>query len=150
MRKIHLTLIKDQYPNTIPVFADWFYKEPKIRSKKRGNWILDMQKDKDFYYSFFYRGKNPILEDANNGLDPLKVSVKNFDKFISLLKSLKFPFTIKEQREICNLDKNHEDYFVWKKIKVMDETTTCKVFPNKNKELHKKVFKQFNSTMEKK
>jgi len=97
MRKIHLTLIKDQYPNTIPVFADWFYKEPKIRSKKRGNWILDMQKDKDFYYSFFYRGKNPILEDANNGLDPLKVSVKNFDKFISLLKSLKFPFTIKEE-----------------------------------------------------
>ena len=57
-----------------------------------------MQKDKDFYYSFFYRGKNPILEDANNGLDPLKVSVKNFDKFISLLKSFKFPFTIKEKK----------------------------------------------------
>ena len=47
----------------------------------------------------------------------------------------------------CSLDKKHEDYFVWTKIKVMDETTTCKVFPNKNKELHQRVFKKFNSVL---
>ena len=95
---MHLTLIKGQYPNTIPVFADWDYKRPKYKSKKYKDWSLDNVKDRMFYYSFFYRGKNPILEDANNGLDPLKVSVKNFDKFISLLKSFKFPFTIKEKK----------------------------------------------------
>jgi hypothetical protein len=99
MRKIHLTLVKDQYPNTIPVYADFDYKRPKYKSKKYKDWSLDMNKDKMFYYDFFYKkGENSILEDANNGIDPLKVSVKNFDKFISLLKSLKFPFTIKEEK----------------------------------------------------
>jgi hypothetical protein len=100
MRKLHLTLVKGQYENTIPVYADWSYKEPKMRSKKRKDWVLDMQKDKDFYYAFFYRGKNSILEYANNGIDPLKVSVKNFDKFTLLLKRFKFPFTIKEEKQI--------------------------------------------------
>jgi hypothetical protein len=98
MRKVHLTLIKGQYPDIIPVFADWDYKRPKYKSKKYKDWSLDNVKDRMFYYDFFYKkGENSILEDANNGLDPLKVSVKNFDKFISLLKSLKFPFTIKEE-----------------------------------------------------
>lgn len=99
MRKIHLTLIKDQYPNIIPVYADWDYKRPKYKSKKYKDWSLDMMKDKIFYYNFFYKkGKNSILEYANNGIDPLKVTVKNFDKFILLLKSLKFPFTIVEKK----------------------------------------------------
>ena len=99
---MHLTLIKGQYPNTIPVFADWDYKRPKYKSKKYKDWSLDMNKDKMFYYDFFYnfytKGENSILEDANNGIDPLKVSVKNFDKFISLLKGFKFPFTIKDEK----------------------------------------------------
>ena len=51
------------------------------------------------------------------------------------------------KRKICNLDKNHEDYFYWIKLKVLDETVWSKVFPNKNKELHQKVFKKFNSIL---
>ena len=79
--------------------ADWDYKRPKYKSKKYKDWSLDMNKDRMFYYDFFYKkGENSILEDANNGIDPLKVSVKNFDKFISLLKGFKFPFTIKDEK----------------------------------------------------
>ena len=57
MRKLHLTLVKGQYENTIPVYADWFYKEPKMRSKKEkiGFWIC--KKIKIFIMLFFIEGK---------------------------------------------------------------------------------------------
>ena len=52
-------------------------------------------------YDFFYtKGENSILEYANNGIDTLKVSEKSFDKFILVLKRFKFPFTIKEEKQI--------------------------------------------------
>ena len=51
------------------------------------------------------------------------------------------------KREICKLDKYHKDYYYWNEIKIpeLNIKTWSKVFPNYNKELHKKVFKKFRS-----
>tara|TARA_R110000744_G_C19182125_1_gene542845 strand:+ start:383 stop:556 length:174 start_codon:yes stop_codon:yes gene_type:complete len=51
------------------------------------------------------------------------------------------------KRKICKLDKYHKDYYYWNEIKIpeLNIKTWSKVFPNYNKELHKKVFKKFRS-----
>ena len=49
------------------------------------------------------------------------------------------------KREICKLDKKHEDYFYWLKLKVLDENVWSKVFPNKHRKIINKVLKKFRS-----
>ena len=48
------------------------------------------------------------------------------------------------KREICKLDKKHEDYFYWLKHKVLDENVWSKVFPNKHRKIINKIIKQIN------
>tara|TARA_R100000808_G_scaffold1307_3_gene6112 strand:+ start:16436 stop:16609 length:174 start_codon:yes stop_codon:yes gene_type:complete len=51
------------------------------------------------------------------------------------------------KREICKLDRKHEDYFYWLKHKVptTNETVWSKIFPNKHRKIINKALKKLSS-----
>ena len=51
------------------------------------------------------------------------------------------------KREICKLDRKHEDYFYWLKHKVLpsNETVWSKIFPNKHRKIINKALKKLSS-----